>query len=109
MGYDFNIKEALEVYGNDPNALINAFNDALNAELESQNEPEDLTMVAASDVAGLWNEYIQFYVNQKHIEDMVNIDDFIISPQFLLDMTEFLVSFFPIMKNYFVKEEPAKD
>ena len=99
--YDFNMNEMLSAYNNDPEELMNAFNDALNQTLEeNQSNPEDMVRVAASDVAGLWNDYIHFYVHQKGLIDSVNPDNFMIAPDYVLMLTDMVIAAYPFLERF---------
>ena len=102
--YDFNIADMLSAYDNDPNALADAFTNALNTELEKRNEPEeDITRIAAGDVAGLWNDYIYFYCQQKGLSDSINIEDFEITPDTILAITELGINSYTYIHNLISK------
>ena len=103
--YSFNIHEMLEAFGGDPNALDEAFHNALDQELNAHNQPEDIINVAANDVACLWNEYINFYINQKNLNDTVDASFFVINPNLVITLTEALICAQPILKDYLHKDE----
>lgn len=105
--YDFNINEMLSAYDNDPAALTDAFNKALNQEIEKRNAPEeeeDITRIAAGDVAGLWNDYIYFYCQQKGLLENIDIQFLETNPDFILILTDLLLCAYPYLNGDMFKK-----
>ena len=100
--YDFDIKEMLAAYDNNPQALMDAFSNALNEEFLSSKTPDERILMFAGDLANFWYDYIHYYFEQKEL----NMDDHEVlefTPEQIVKFTELLVTGIPFIKNFFKK------
>ena len=96
--YNFNIQEMLNAYGGDAEMLQQAFHEALDAELYAEKPDVDANInIAATDVAGLWGEYIRYYLEQKDMIDLVDHEKLEITPEQVIQLTEYLIKILPLI------------
>ena len=104
--FEFDVKEMLEAYGNDPQALMDAFTNAVNEQLLSDKTPDERILMFATDFSNFWNDYIHYYFEQKEL-DMDEHEVLEFSPNEIVRFTDLLVTAIPVIKK--LKEKKPKD
>ncbi len=105
--YNFNIKQMLDKYNNDPEKLANAFADALNDELAKQRDIEYIDC-AAADVSDAWQNFVTEYFKKNDLPRGVDEESFYIAPEtvkILMDMCIRAVPYMSLFQEYLSKLE----
>lgn len=98
MDYDFNMKQLLADFDNNPDELMDHFTAALDAEIAAQKaanapDPDANIKMAATDVANLWNEYINYYHLQKFGPDALVSNKLTATPEMVVALTDFILAY----------------
>ena len=105
--YNFDIKQLLDKFNDDPEKLANAFADALNDELAKRRN-EDAINDAAENVADEWNYFIDEYFKVKSLPDGITEDDLYIDSEAVKAIVEIFVKAAPyvsLLQEYATKLE----
>ena len=94
--YDFDMKQMLAAFDDDPEALASAFSNQLNKELAQRRSMQSLKN-AAADVAVAWNDFVDEYFDVHKLPEGRDYEDFE-----LLDNGECLIK----LLDAFVKYNP---
>lgn len=105
--YNFDIKQLLDTFDNDPEKLANAFADALNDELAKQRNVNRIDD-AAADVAEAWECFVDEYFDTYELPKGTNNEDFYIEPEtvkILMDLCLRAAPYLALFQEYMTKLE----
>ena len=89
--YNFDMKNLLTLFNNDPELLANEFTKQLNAELKKKTALDESAKVLCAS----WNSFLKSYFDIYPLPNGLTAEDFYLSTDELYKVTEWVVKMIP--------------
>lgn len=93
--YNFDMKNLLALFGNDPEALANEFTKQLNTELKKKTALEESSKILCES----WNSFLKSYFDVYPLPTEFTVEDFYLSIDELYKVIEWIVKMIPQIHN----------